>query len=367
MIRSAMLDEIPGYRGPLRERARKRRPEQRRALWIGGGSISIPGDPRSSAAGFNGQFASLFPGAYQVLQSDLGLTYGGTPLATGTTPPVGTLSGSLATVPVPLWFKCTTAGPIGGAARFAAYADGLGVTPFQTNIAPAAGVPVALAAPCVGLSHAWAAGTAALDNVWKATCAGWADQTANGLNASNVVPATQPVITIGLNGKPGLLFDGINDVLRHAMIASGTNPLQMIVIGRLLNNASANQCFIGDAFDGTGAILCLGSGGNVIRMFNGVHANPVTPASLLVPIRISATFTGSIADEMRAGSVSATGTSAGALHSIQQPGIGTDEAFSLYANAEIFCVIRTPPVASLAAFDSALNSAAGYGPGAIAV
>lgn len=74
MIQLATLEDMP--RSPERRKLRRYRDEMRRALWIGGGSISIPGDPISKP-GFDGNFGALVPGLIQYLRSDLGLTLAG--------------------------------------------------------------------------------------------------------------------------------------------------------------------------------------------------------------------------------------------------------------------------------------------------
>jgi len=313
---------------------------------------------------FNGNFASLFPGAYQVIQSDLGLTYGGQTLASGTTPPVGSLTGALTTPPVPLWFKCTNAAPIGGAV-FNAYADGLGVTPFMTGIVPTAGVPVALTGPCTGLSHAWAAGTAALDNVWKATSAAQADQSGNGKHASQAVPASQPVITAGLNGKVGLLFDGVNDYIQSTVGTLFTTSYLILVVGRITGAAVGSNAIVSGSpgnYAGTiyqdtaGTFSQYASGlGNSVAFFNTTNQ------------RWAAKFTNSAADSLRIGSLATvTGVSAGGAASATRT-IGASGDPGQYAKFEMFSVIYLPTATDYSAFDAALNSAGGYGSGAIAI
>jgi len=329
--------------------------------------LSLFSVAEATAPGFDGNFAALFPGAYLVLQTDRGLTYGGTPRATGTTPPVGTLSGSLATVPVPIWFACTTPGPIGGGAVFAAFADGLGVTPFMTGITPAAGVPVPLTGPCAGLSMAWAAGTAAADNIWKATCAGLADQSGNAKHAIQPAASSQPIVTAGLNGKPGLLFDGVDDCLLSTAGSLITAlPYQCVIACRVLLPGTANQALVGtNGLSGTIFVAAA----NTVRQYNGVNGGPNAALPSSAPTRFSASWTGTTADTIRAGSASGTGQNSGS----NLPGAGSAQieiarwsAIGAIGSIEMWNVIHTPP-ASLVGYDAALNSPSGYGPGAFAV
>lgn len=201
-----------------------------------GGRVSgrrMLNSPVLPGAGFNGQFATLFPGAFQVVQTDLGLTYGGAPLAVGTGVVVGTLSGTLATTPVPILFTCTTPGVIGAGAQFAASYDG-GATQAMAGITPAAGTPVPLTGAATGLFMAWAAGSALADNTWTATCAGLADQSGNLKHYSQATASKQPTITVGLNGKVSILTDAVSKCLISTgnLPAPGTTPYYIFAVWR---------------------------------------------------------------------------------------------------------------------------------------
>jgi len=180
-------------------------------------------------AGFTGNFAILFPGAFQSVQTDLGLTYGGTMLAAGTTPPVITLTGALITVPVPITVTDVVPGILGTWTGQVSY-DG-GATQAQ-SFTSAATVPLTGAG--AGLTLNIAAGVAAGDNVWKATCAALADQSGNGKNYSQATATKQLVITPGLNGFPGLLSDGVDDsfVSTCNLPAPGVTPYSMFAVFR---------------------------------------------------------------------------------------------------------------------------------------
>jgi len=324
-------------------------------------------------SGFNGQIASLFPGAAQVLQSDLGLTYGSQPKATGTTPPVTTLSGSLSATPVPIWFKCTTAGAIGSGALFSAYVDGVGTTPFATGISPLAGSPVALSGPCSGLSIAWAAGSAALDNIWKATGSGLADQTVNGKNAAQATAAKQPIVTIGINGRVGLLFDGVDDTLDAASLtlpAPGTTPTFHWAVWRKVSEPGGSSVHFGDMGLIAHALFCP-SGGTSFQTWNGIYG-PLSSLTMGQWMRTEAIFTNSTSDYLKSGSLSAV-TGVNALNSASPGGyqIGnSNNSVGRYSNMELLAHVITPYLPSptqLSAASAKINLSTGYGPGAIAV
>lgn len=310
MIRSATLDEIPGYRGPLRQRSKRdRRPEHRRAMWIGGGSISIPGDPLIVA--FNGNFASLFPGAYQSLQADLGLTYGGVPLANAgnTATTVLSLTGALPTVPVPIWARATNSLAIGAGATFSIYYDGTGTTPAMIGVNPAVGVPVALTGAATGLSVAWAAGTSVNGNTWKATCAALADQTPNAKNMSQAIAAKQPVVGLDASNNLELQFDGVDDELNGLLTlpAPGTTPWAMFGVVRH-DTWAASDVLISPSV-GTG----LYSNGVTpqVTLFNGSGAANNGGAPLMAWVDYEAMLQNTAADSLKLGVTTTVGITFG--------------------------------------------------------
>lgn len=187
------------------------------------GSTAWPSD-----SGFNGNFATLFTGVLQSVQSDLGLTYGGTMLAAGTTPPVITLTGALSGVPTAITITDTLPGILGTWTGLVTYGD-------ATTQAFTSAATVALTGRGAGLTLNIAAGAALGDNTWKATCAGLADQSGNGKHFVQATVTAQPVITVGLNGFPGLLFDGVDDNLiasGFTMPVPGTTPSYTFAVFR---------------------------------------------------------------------------------------------------------------------------------------
>jgi len=203
MIRLAGLDEMPGG-SPERERVRRyrreRRPAHRRAMWIGGGSISIPGDPFKAGAGgpppFSGNWADLFPGAFQVVQSDKGIEYGAVMRAdAGNTSSVAfALTGASPAVAVPIWIRITAPG-VGNV-----YYDGLGITPAMAGVTIVDSVNIVLTGAGAGMAITPGVGSQAPGDTWRATCSLQADQSGNGKNATQVTPANQPLVAMGPNG-----------------------------------------------------------------------------------------------------------------------------------------------------------------------
>ncbi len=211
------------------------------------------------------------------------------------------------------------------------------------------------------------AGTSVTNDTWSATCAGLADQSGNGKNATMATASAQPVLTVGYNGKPGLLFDGVNDELRSTVNTLLTAlPYQTIVIARYLSTA-ANQVLVGtDGFTGPAIYQ---NAANTVQGYNGTAGLTIAGFVSTSQTRFSALFTGSTSDVLRAGSGSRTGVNGGTAipsATATHVGIGRFEALGIFGNIEVLAVMVVPPTA-LGALDAALNSAAGYGPGAIAV
>lgn len=300
-----------------------------------------------------------------MLQSDLGLTYGGTLLANAgnTSTTVLTLTGSLATTPVPLWAVATNTLAIGAGAAFNIYVDGLGVTPLMSGVVPAAGAPIPLNGAASGLSLTWSVGTSVITDGWKATCAGLADQTANGKDAIQVGVTRQPVITRGLNGKPGLQFDGVNDVLTSTVGTLLAGIHLALIVGRVTALASgANSIIGGDGFFGT----IYQNTPTTFTEYNNVAANAVT-FSALTNQRWAGVYHNGASDSLRIGSTPiVTGGSAGAGNGNNRHIGATGTVPGQFGFLEVFAVIYCP-VQDYSAFDAAINSAAGYGPGSVAV
>lgn len=217
----------------------------------------------SAGSRFNGNFASLFPTAFQVVQTDRGFLFGSTPLAntTNTSTTVLALTGVIANVAVPIWIKSTNSASVGAGATFSIYYDGAGTTPAMTGVTPTAGVPIALTGAGSGLSLTWTAGTSVNNDTWKATCAGLIDQSGNGKDYFQFTASKQPVVTTGLNGKAALLFDGVDDLLEStcSLPAPGTTPYNGFFLVRRPTTAAGAARMVADGAGEVSAIILDGA------------------------------------------------------------------------------------------------------------
>ncbi len=317
-----------------------------------------PGAPGSSAL----NFATLLSSPLQSVQTDLGLTYGTTPLASGTAPPVATLSGSLLKDgAVPLWFKCTTLGVIGAGAVFAAYVDGTGTTPIMSGITPTAGVPIAItgSAAVSGISVAWAAGTAATDNVWEATCAGLQDQSGNGLHYTQPTASLQPVIGIGLNGKASLVFSLLTYLTSSLNISASVSQFMALRRNDWANNQRISSAESADNL----AVLFDFSSTPTLSMFSGSVANSNTNLVIGSYAAIETSWTNSTSDFLRCGSAGAvTGANAGPISGTGRR-IGASPSANSMGSDFLMSAYFAPQ--STVNLRNALNTTAGYGVGSI--
>lgn len=313
------------------------------------------------AGAFNGNFASLFtPGTVlQSVQTDLGLTYGGTmlPNAGNTSTSVITLTGSLSGVPVPIWLKPTVGGAVGGATATNVYLDGAGVSISQTILTPAVNTPVALTGAATGLFATFSAGNLVNNDIWKATCSALADQGPAALNYSQAGPSLQPLMSAGVNGYAGLLFDGVNDVLASALAlpAPGTTPTWY---GATFRNVTwvSNSFIFGDSV-GSGHILFSSPATPNLRPFNGA-SGPIQNVTLGTWEATELGFQNSAADYIRRGSNAATTGIAGNAASTGR-GIGGSPAPGNWANIEFLSIIYLnviPTPAQIGAWRAAVTA-----------
>lgn len=311
---------------------------------------------------FGGNFATSFLGTVQSVQTDLGITYGGTLLATAgnTSTTILTLTGSLSTVPVPILVKSTNTLAIGAGAQFSISFDG-GSTFAMTGVTPAVATPVPLTGAGAGLSMTWAAGTSVTNDTWNATDSAWADQSGTGNHFSQPGVTQQPIITVGVNGKPGLLFDGVNDTLdcsTLSFVAPATTPIFRALVARALS-WTASDILIGSLL-----ILTQGwqqfTGSPQIRTFNPGAGITATGLPVGTFGAIDGAFTGSVADYLRLGSGSSvTGTSSGnSAGNGVQLGNANSNAGS-YANIEVLSLLHAtqiPSAGRVAAWRAAVAS-----------
>jgi hypothetical protein len=71
----------------------------------------------------------------------------------------------------------------------------------------------------------------------------WADQSGNGNNASQGTAANQPLyVASGLNSKPVISFDGINDYLIGTVLPIGAGSFTVFIIQRLRTTTHTASC-----------------------------------------------------------------------------------------------------------------------------
>lgn len=179
-------------------------------------------------------------------------------LTTGTTPPSVTLSGT----PTGLFdirIEITTSGGRGTAVfRWSSNGGGSwtsGVLTAETVLLGATGVTANFSGT----------GSYATDNVYRSTVKQWTDSSANGvLFEETVGPANQPVIDLtGLNGRPGLLFDGVNNRLKcfdsafaTALAGGSDTPFVAGMVAKCVGAASGNHPFFAISYDALGTAQC---------------------------------------------------------------------------------------------------------------
>jgi len=143
----------------------------------------------------------------------------------------------------------------------------------MTGVTPTAGVSIALTGAGAGLNIAFTAGTSVSGNSWKATCAGIDDQAGNGNDATQFTLASQPIVTVGVNGKPGLLFDGADDIMPSVLQlpVPGTTPWCGAMVMRRPTTQAANDRLVNDNSDRGGLLLTAATS---IRLYNGGTFGP---------------------------------------------------------------------------------------------
>lgn len=321
----------------------------------------------ASGPGFNGNFASIFPGALQIIQTDLGLTYGGTPFAAGTTPPVVTSTGALTAKPVPILAKCTNAAAIGSGAQFSIYYDGTGTTPAMTGVTPAVGTPIALTGVGAGLSWTWAAGTAALNNTWTATGTVSADQTSNHLDAAQATATRQPIVGIGLNGRVHLQSDGVDDYLQSNLALPNPTITPTYIYGVVRDDSwISGRGICGPTTNFAGRIMQLTGTNNLIQGGFGNVGNAVATTTGTWN-RLKSYVTGSSATALlQVGSTVAAGADDGHQNTACTAFNLFGERVTTFAACSWLLFVALPylpSAAQIAAADAAVNSVLGYGAG----
>jgi len=302
-------------------------------------------------------FAALFPTAYQVLQSDRGLSYGAVMRADpGNTSGVSfALTGATPAVPVPIWIKITSFG------RASIYYDGLGITPTMTNVVVSDSVPIVLADAGSGMAITPGVGSQVTGNIWRATCSGLNDQSGNGRHAIQLTPSKQPLVAVGRNGKPEILFGGGSENLRANFLPpAGTMGY---LVYRIISGGSFN--YIVDSNPGAGSngySIFINGGAHSVFGYSGAYL-PGGDIGLNAYNRTVIRWNAA-ASSIKLGSNPITSGDVGPLVPLvgmRTLGCRSDESSG--ANIGLFAIVHCPPQ-PYAAADAAINAApSGYGPG----
>ena len=308
-------------------------------------------------------FASLFPGAFQAVQTDIGLTYGGILRATtgNTATTVVSLTGNTAGVAVPIWVKSTNSGAVGSGATFSIYYDGAGTVAAMTGLVPVVGTPIPLTDAGTGVSLTWTAGSGVFNNTWKATCAGLADQSGNGLHYTQLLAASQPILSTGLNGKPGLLFDGVDDQFQSTLTTNPLlSPLTLYFIARLIPQSPGVDIWLSNAGVSAAALYYQALGATSLYYQSGI----TNTGDVTVTSRFGGQIKGDSLgnDTYQVGPVIVTGNAGSGGGANMTIGGGAPRPGKM----EFFALVYAP-LQPYAAADAVLNTPSGYGAGAIAI
>jgi len=278
------------------------------------------------------------------------------------------LTGATPAVPVPIWIRITAPG-VGNV-----YYDGLGVTPAMVGVTIVDSVNIVLTGAGLGMAITPGVGSQVAGDTWKATCSGLADQTPNGRNAVQLTPAFQPIITTGLNGKVGILFDGIDDLLTYTLalpnpsVASATG---MYGVVRALGIPGGLTSFCTDAQGAANpGISIIGLGSQAMAYAGGGGTNTRVTLANPSSVRMAAGFSGSAADYQWIGANKQTALIGSGGSSPARAFGGVPVALACFLRYELFSWSTTPYMitpAQLTDADAAINSAGGYGAAAIEI
>lgn len=141
----------------------------------------------------------------------------------------------------------------------------------------------------------------------------WTDLSPNGRHGTAAGAAT-PALSLsgGPNSTPLITFDGVDDILTFTTWnppAPGTTPIFIWAVVRSVSQTSSDMFWGGQ----TGTTLCLiqlATAGQV-RLTNGTSGPTNANMTLGTSRRVEASYTNSIADYLKVGSVSVTGTATG--------------------------------------------------------
>lgn len=165
------------------------------------------------------------------------------------------------------------------------------------------------------------------------------DVSGNGFALTQAVAGSRPayVAVGGPNGNPSILFDGVDDRLFNAALdlpAPGTTPTFYWAVLRQVT-WTADDRFVGAGTGSNGLVLKQVGVSPAIVQADNVDANSNTGLILNTYKRIETRFGNSVADYIKAGSVSITGQNAGNIDPLATYSIGSDGPGVFFANIEV--------------------------------
>lgn len=273
---------------------------------VGGGLVGLDGAPL-----IHKRISSVT--CLRALQTDFGVTMGGTPLANGASPPAVTLTGSIAGVAA-FRTEIQTTGARGTATfRYGALNDGTTSTWIETGVTTAATYNAI--GPLSGLVLNFPSGTYTNDNVYQGTCSAWADQK-NGASAAQANAAKQPLILYSATTRRFFLrFDGVDDNLVESTLdlpAPGTTNAFWHAVMVQRTWAASRGAF--SAATTTGFMQFTGNVSTPnMQQYDGTLANTNSGASLGSLVRAEVLYTNSASDRVKIGGTNVAGTVAGNL------------------------------------------------------
>lgn len=184
----------------------------------------------------------------------------------------------------------------------------------------------------------------------------WADQSGNGKHYSQATTTQQPKTTVGLNGFPGVLFDGVDDYLASALNlpSPSTTPTWIGLVFRQITWLTQSYV-VGDSA-AQGHLIYQNNASPQLRQYDGVSGNLNGAIALNTWECTDAQYQNTTADYLRRAASIVTGASAGNLASTGR-GLGASTNNFNFSNIEVLAAIYVsgvPSAGQLAAWRAAV-------------
>src|SRR6266545_730699 len=204
--------------------------------------------------------------------------------------------------------------------------------------------------PAANIVAGWVAGQGEVLN--GTGVAQWNDYSGNGNHLIQATAANQPTFSpvAGPNNRPAILFDGVNDRLVNTLLdlpAPGTTPTFYWSILRQVT-WTANDRFFGAGAGNNGLVLKQVGISPAVVQADNVDANSNTGLTLNTYKRIEVYFSNTVADYIKAGSITTTGQNAANIDPATVFSIGSDGPGIFFANEEVceFWIFKALPSAA---------------------